>query len=114
MAQFSLNNVHKRGLRHHHLCSTLNAHLDDLLGAVSPETPVVVCGDFNIDIASKPHDIQISALNTFKQMINDTTFGYGLHRSLLDHIYIRNCHATRSGVLTTYFSDHDPTYIQIQ
>ena len=96
------------------LCSTLNAHLDDILGAVSPEIPVVVCGDFNIDIASKPHDIQISALNTFKQMINDTTFGYGLHRSLLDHIYIRNCRATRSGVLSTYFSDHDPTYIQLQ
>ena len=65
------------------LCSTLNTHLDDILGTVSPDIPVVVCEDFNIDIASKPHDIQISALNTFKQMINDT-FG-------MDYTEVSSC-----------------------
>ena len=94
--------------------STLNTHLQAVLDGIGTDIPLVVCGDFNIDILSSPYEIKISALKSFKQVINGATFGYGTHQSLLDHMYIKNCNASHSGVLSTYFSDHDPTYILIQ
>lgn len=34
--------------------------------------------------------------------------------SLLDHIYTKDCQILRCGVLSTYYSDHDPVYVEVE
>ena len=48
------------------------------------------------------------------QIIEEPTyFAGGTYTSLLDHIYIQNCTIFMSGVLDTYYSDHDAIFADI-
>ena len=43
----------------------------------------------------------------------ESYFAGGTYTSLLDHIYIQNCTIFMSGVLDTYYSDHDAIFADI-
>ena len=48
------------------------------------------------------------------QFIEEPTyFAGGMYISQLDHMYIQNCSIINSGVLDTYYSDHDATFADI-
>ena len=73
----------------------------------------VICGDFNIDIKDNPNAAHPS-LPSMDQIIEEPTyFAGGTYTSLLDHIYIQNCTIFMSGVLDTYYSDHDAIFADI-
>ena len=73
----------------------------------------MICGDFNIDIKDNPNAAQCAhpSLPSMDQIIEEPTyFAGGTYTSLLDHIYIQNCTIFMSGVLDTYYSDHDAIF----
>ena len=70
----------------------------------------IILGDFNINIAADPQKVVISSLSGFEQIISGSTFEGCTHASLLDHIYVKNCNVLQSGILQTYYSDHNPVY----
>ena len=73
----------------------------------------VICGDFDIDIKDNPNAAHPS-LPSMDQIIEEPTyFAGGTYTSLLDHIYIQNCTIFMSGVLDTYYSDHDAIFADI-
>ena len=73
----------------------------------------VICGDFNINIKDNPNAAHLS-LPSMDQIIEEPTyFAGGTYTSLLDHIYIQNCTIFMSGVLDTYYSDHDAIFADI-
>ena len=73
----------------------------------------VICGDFNIDIKDNPNAAHPS-LPSMDQIIEEPKyFAGGTYTSLLDHIYIQNCTIFMSGVLDTYYSDHDAIFADI-
>ena len=73
----------------------------------------VICGDFNIDIKDNPNAAHPS-LPSMDQIIEEPTyFAGGTYTSLLDHIYIQNCTIFMSGVLDTYYNDHDAIFADI-
>lgn len=94
--------------------SLLSTNLVKIIRDIPLHMPTIVCGDFNIDVFAHTNDVEVPALHDFQQIIKDPTYCAGSHRSLLDHIYVRNCTIHNSGVLCTYFSDHDPTFVQIK
>ena len=54
------------------------------------------------------------SLPSMDQIIEEPTyFAGGTYTSLLDHIYIQNCTIFMSGVLDTYYSDHDAIFADI-
>ncbi len=71
----------------------------------------VFVGDFNHNLlASQARDIQ--PLSQYHQFITDPTTANG---TLLDHLYVKPCPAIfYAGVLTTYYSYHNPIYIAIR
>ena len=85
----------------------LNA-LTNLLHTLKPDEPVLILGDFNIDIIkdTSAKDIISCMLQFgFTQHVSDPTTDYG---SLLDHVY-SNCRILNISVEVNdcYFSDHD-------
>ena len=85
-----------------------------LLKQLPPENRCIIVGDFNVDILYDYRTIQFEPLATFEQVIAEAThYGSRGQRSLLDHIYIKNCEMKASGVLPTYYSDHDAVFLQI-
>ncbi len=89
--------------------------LTQLLRHVPQGYRCIIAGDFNKDLSSNPRCVEFAAFrDDFNQIIEQCTYyvGYG-KGSLLDHIYTRDCDVVRSGVLSTYYSDHDPVYAQI-
>ena len=48
-----------------------------------------------------------------RSSVRPTYFAGGTYTSLLDHIYIQNCTIFMSGVLDTYYSDHDAIFADI-
>jgi exonuclease III len=70
----------------------------------------IVVGDFNVNIVCDKNNLlhkEMAALN-YKQLITQpTTAG----RTIIDHIYVNNVECVSSGVIPTYYSYHDITYI---
>lgn len=88
-----------------------------MLSAIIQNIPLasrcILTGDFNKDVSSHPELVQFQTLQNFKQLISDCTYYVGSRSgSVLDHIYTRYCDVLRSGVLHTYYSDHDPVYLE--
>ena len=89
--------------------------LIDVMRRIPTPTKCIIGGDFNKDVSSHPEQVQFSALEQFEQLITERTYYVGSSRgSLLDHMYVRDCDVMRSGVLHTYYSDHDPVYVELQ
>ena len=79
-------------------------------------------GDFNINILKKAHQTinekspdnhqtisnLCNDLNT-KQLINTATTK---QNTIIDHIYTNITNTKKSGVIKTYYSDHDQIFIQ--
>ena len=69
---------------------------------------LTVCWCFHLSNAAHP------SLPSMDQIIEEPTyFAGGTYTSLLDHIYIQNCTIFMSGVLDTYYSDHDAIFADI-
>ena len=93
----------------------LSNHLNKILATTTSEDKVMILGDFNINTINQTEKNQVPSLTTYQQIIKDATYhGGGAHRSLLDHIYIRNCGVHDCGVLNTYFSDHNPIFVRVK
>ena len=89
--------------------------LMDIMKHVPQNCSCIMTGDFNKDVSSQPRQVQFKALEHFDQLITECTYYEGAGQgSLLDHVYTRNCDVVRSGVLNTYYSDHDPVFVQVQ
>ena len=61
--------------------------LDAFLTDYSSDNPIIVCGDFNIDLIDASSDHQLLRLmerHGFRQLVTQATTDYG---SLLDHVY---------------------------
>ena len=78
--------------------------------------PVVLVGDFNMDLFKKPyfaHDIK--AQHALLQIINEPTGITKINVTLLDYIYISKDIAVRNkGAFQTHLSVHHATYLQIK
>jgi len=96
------------------LINTLNLLLDALLPESSSTTPVVILGDFNVNLleeSSSKKKLQkyFQQQRQFTQIISQCTTDY---HSLLDHIYTSiPAQVEHSGTLESYFSDHKPIFI---
>ena len=93
----------------------LSNHLNEILATTTAENKIMILGDFNINVIDQTEKMQVPSLTAYQQIIKDATYhGGGAHRSLLDHIYIRNCGVHDCGVLNTYFSDHNPIFVRVK
>jgi len=96
------------------LINTLNLLLDALLPESSSTTPVVILGDFNVNLleeSSSKKKLQkyFQQQRQFTQIISQCTTDY---HSLLDHIYTSiPAQVEHLGTLESYFSDHKPIFI---
>ena len=96
------------------LINTLNLLLDALLPESSNTTPVVILGDFNVNLleeSSNKKKLQkyFQQQRQLTQIISQCTTDY---HSLLDHIYTNiTAQVEHSGTLESYFSDHKPIFI---
>jgi len=96
------------------LIDTLKLLLDALLPESSSTTPVLILGDFNVNLleeSSKKKKLQkfFQEQRQFTQIISQCTTDY---HSLLDHIYTNiPAQVDHSGTLESYFSDHKPIFI---
>ena len=89
-------------------------HLTDILQEILPKNthdPLVILGDFNIDLSSsRPEDTRKAAmLHSFMQSCHlEQHVTLPTHRrgGLLDHIWT-NCRHLAGGVVMSYCSDHD-------
>ena len=77
---------------------------------VKSVTNIVIAGDFNEDLLQNRHWPIFSFLleNGFKQLVNDSTTSGG---TLLDVIYFRGNMNVNAGVLQSYYSYHEPTFV---
>lgn len=76
-------------------------------------TKILVLGDFNENLLSKSDSRRLytSFIDYgFKQHINGPTTTNG---SLIDHIYTYNIEGSHSGVLSSFYSYHDPVYLTV-
>ena len=96
------------------LIDTLNLLLNTLLPESSSTTPVVILGDFNVNLleeSSNKKKLQtyFEQQRKFTQIISQCTTDY---HSLLDHIYTNvPAQVEHSGTLESYFSNHKPVFI---
>ena len=96
------------------LIDTVNLLLNTLLPESSSTTPVVILGDFNVNLldeSSNKKKLQtyFEQQRKFTQIISQCTTDY---HSLLDHIYTNvPAQVEHSGTLESYFSDHKPVFI---
>lgn len=81
---------------------------DELLQRVSLSTPIVILGDFNIDVAVKSRPVlqYLSERLVCEQLVNEPTTDY---LTTLDLIF-SNLDAT-VGTVETYWSDHKIIYL---
>ena len=106
--------------------SSSNVNLTKLIDALnylhdskltSPEIPVVLLGDFNVNLLEKTFEQKaltrcLVEEKGYTQLIKQYTTDY---RSLIDHIYTNIPHFVRSsGVLESYYSDHKPLFISLK
>ncbi|MEL6989481.1 MAG: endonuclease/exonuclease/phosphatase family protein, partial [Bacteroidota bacterium] len=82
----------------------------------SATIPVIVCGDFNIDISKNNNLVSqllnVHASNGFTQVINGPTRVCETSESCLDHVLIKNVHEFETAVLDDCFSDHFPILLK--
>ena len=95
------------------LIHTLKLLLDALLPESFSTTPVVILGDFNVNLLEESSDKKklqkyFQQERQFAQIISQCTTDY---HSLLDHIYTNiPTQVEHSGTLESYFSDHKPIF----
>ena len=96
------------------LIHTLKLLLDALLPESFSTTPVVILGDFNVNLLEESSDKKklqtyFQQERQFAQIISQCTTDY---HSLLDHIYTNiPAQVEDSGTLESYFSDHKPIFV---
>ena len=91
------------------LINTVNLSLDALLPESSSTTPVVILGDFNVNLLEESLSKKKLQNTQITQIISQCTTDY---HSLLDHIYTSiPAQVEHSGTLESYFSDHKPIFI---
>lgn len=72
--------------------------------------PVVITGDFNVNILKSQDNRLSDTLSEYQQVIATPTTR---RRTLIDHIYVRNATIMQSGVVPTSYSYHDATFISL-
>ena len=72
----------------------------------------VVLGDFNVDLMQSPRNPLIKKMteNDYIQIISKPTTS---RNTLIDHIYVKGTSPVDSGVLPTYYSYHEVTYLAV-
>ena len=78
----------------------------------TPDTPVVLLGDFNVNLLEKASvEVEVEERG-YTQLIKQYTTDY---RSLIDHIYTNIPNFVKSsGVLESYYSDNKPLFISLK
>ena len=92
----------------------LDNAIKSVINMTDQGSPILFIGDFNENILADSNSNILPSLETYEQLISNVTYyGPSAEISLLDHIHQRNCNVLRSGVLDTYYSDHNPIYVQL-
>ena len=85
--------------------------LTEIKDILQADTPIIITGDFNIDLLANPSH-EIVHLLGFQQKIKQSTTD---KNSLLDHLYVSKMPVNvTTGVLESHFSDHKPVYLLLQ
>jgi exonuclease III len=121
LVHISLANLHIVHLYRTHrqtsatdIADTLEQHVLPVLQTVAATSPLIVCGDFNIDVAEDTAPAKqlkaFMAAHGMKNHVAQPTTKYG---STLDHIW-SNCNESQfsSHLHETYWSDHSAVLLQ--
>jgi endonuclease/exonuclease/phosphatase family metal-dependent hydrolase len=82
----------------------------------NPNTPVIVLGDFNVNLTENSSDKNILCKylieeKQYVQLISEMTTDY---KTQLDHIYTNIPERVKnSGVLESYYSDPKPVFVSV-